>query len=306
MKVARTGFVAAFLVAAATFASGNAFAQGICGDCGAQVAGPKIDQAIRKVAQEMGLERTVGLLIGEIGTVEYVANGTMVDLEAATLGAAVPVSRFTYNVNMRLHASRLDFQSGNARTIRVVKDGKAWNETWSADGKKLATMTVGADVAAVRTQLQLFQPQVFITAAAFASGKMCFTLEVKDCTDATATVGQENGKTVITLNKDGNTYKGTVSATNRIQSVEGMIKLPSGTKRLVATYPSWRAGEVAEVPHDVATGAKALDKFHSGVYWPEKITWDLDGARVLDLTVTEGWNNPYTAYLDPEVLAQIK
>jgi hypothetical protein len=60
------------------------------------------------------------------------------------------------------------------------------------------------------------------------------------------------------------------------------------------------------VPHDVATGAKALDKFHSGVYWPEKITWDLDGTRVLDLTVTEGWNNPYTAYLDPEVLAQIK
>jgi len=298
--------LAAFVTVVGVEVGGSAFAQGICGDCGAQVAGPKIDQAIRKVAQEMGLERTIGLLIGEIGTVEYVANGTMVDLEAATLGQPVPVSKYVYNVNMRLHASRLDTLSGNTRSIRVVKDGKGWNETWSADGKKLTTTPVAADIAAVRAQLQLFQPQVFITAAAFASGKQCFTMETKECADATATVSQEGGKTVITLNRDGNTYKGTVSATNRIASIEGTVKLPSGTKRLLANYPSWRAGEKAEVPHDVATGANALDKFHSGVYWPEKITWDLDGTRVLDLTVTEGWNNPYTAYLDPEVLAQLK
>jgi hypothetical protein len=187
-----------------------------------------------------------------------------------------------------------------------VKDGKAWNETWSADGKKLTASPVSADIAAARTQLQLFQPQVFITAAAFASGKQCFTMEVKECSDATATVGQENGKTVITLTRDGTTYKGTVSATSRIQSIEGTIKLPSGAKKLVATYPSWRAGEKPEVPHDVAVGANALDKFHNGTYWPEKVMWDLDGTRVLDLTVTEGWANPYTAYLDPEVLAQLK
>jgi len=298
--------VAAFIAVATSVSAGNALAQGICGDCGAQVAGPKIDQAIRKVAQEMGLERTIGLLIGEIGIVEYVANGTMVDLEAATLGPAVQVSRFTYNVNMRMHASRLDFQTGNTRTIRVVKDGKGWNETWSADGKKLTTPPVTADVAAIRSQLQLFQPQAFITAAAFASGKQCFILEAKECTDATAMVGQEGGKSVITLTKDGNTYKGTVSATNRIQSIEGTLKLAGGSKKLVATYPSWRAGEKAEVAHDVAVGANALDKFHSGVYWPEKIMWDLDGTRVLDLTVTEGWANPFTSYLDPEVLAQLK
>src|SRR4051794_11641378 len=132
MKLLVRSVLIAVTVAAASSVSASAFAQNICGDCGAQVAGPKIDPAIRKVAQEMGLERTVGLLIGEIGTVEYVGNGTMVDLEAPTLGAAVPVSRYTYNTNMRLHASRLDVQSGATRTIRVVKDGKAWNETWSA------------------------------------------------------------------------------------------------------------------------------------------------------------------------------
>src|SRR3954469_19715296 len=154
MKFTTRGLVAASIAIMTAIGAGNAFAQGICGDCGAQVAGPKIDPGIRKVAQERGLERTIGLLIGEIGIVEYVANGTMVDLDAATLGPAVPVSRYTYNVNMRLHASRLDTQNGNTRSIRVVKDGKGWNEAWSGDGKTLRATPVSADIATARSQLQ--------------------------------------------------------------------------------------------------------------------------------------------------------
>ena len=53
-----------------------------------------------------------------------------------------------------------------------------------------------------------------------------------------------------------------------------------------------------------AEGKEALDKYHSGTYWPSHITHELDGVKVLDLTMSEGWANPYVVFPDPELLAR--
>ena len=304
MKFWWKGAMAASVMAAASLVGGSAFAQSPCPVCGPQAEAKKIDPAIYHVADEMGLVRSTSLLIGQMHIIEMAGSGKMVDLEAATLGQPVDVSKITWNVNMQLHASRVTYQAGSTQTIRVVKNGRGWNETWTADKKKLNTAPVDPAVAALRSQLVWFEPHAFITAAAFASDKKCLLDTAKACSNAVS-VGQENGKTVITVEMDGTTYKGTVDAKNRIASVEGTIKLPGGAaKKLVATYGPWRSGEKIEVPHDPDYGKNSMDQFHNGNYFPEKITWDLDGTRVLDLAITAGWGNPYTVYPEPELLAK--
>ena len=47
-----------------------------------------------------------------------------------------------------------------------------------------------------------------------------------------------------------------------------------------------------------------MDKYHSGTYWPSRVTHEVDGTKVLDLTITEGWANPYVVFPDPELLAK--
>jgi hypothetical protein len=34
------------------------------------------------------------------------------------------------------------------------------------------------------------------------------------------------------------------------------------------------------------------------------VTHEVDGMKVLDLTITEGWANPYVVFPDPELLAK--
>ncbi len=297
-------------VAAATFVgAGSSYAQGPCPQCGPQVQIKDVDKAIGEAAQSMGLVRAILQTIGQMNNYEYVANGSWVDLEAATLGQPQPVSKIVWNVHQQLWASRM--QVSGVAAHRVVKGNRAWDETWFEEKGKAGTVkkirTNPADGAAkLRAQLVWLEPHAFLSHVAFAANKKCLLTEAKAC-ETKWSKGEENGLTTLSVEINGVTYKGTLDAKKRIGSIEAKLDLPSGAgKTVVAKYTQWRAGETdTNDPKDrAAQGPKALDKFHNGLYWPEKVVWELDGQKVLDLTVTEGWGNPYTIYPEPELLAK--
>jgi len=268
---------------------------------GPAVAVKDIDPAIRAAAEVLGIVRTRALVIGQVNLPEFVGKGTVVDLEASGSAKPVEVSRYAYAVALQIPASRLDFEGPQTpRTIRVVKGNRAWNESWNADKTKLSTSP--SDNAAYRAQMMWLSPHAFVHAAAFASAKKC--LDGKACTTPIK-VAQDNGRTVIEVEINGVTYKGTMGADKRPERIEAMVKMPGGaTKKLVATYAEYRTGEKPDAGFGLAEGKEALDKYHSGTYWPSRVTHEVDGVKVLDLTISEGWANPYTVFPDPELLAK--
>jgi hypothetical protein len=289
------------LLATAAFAACALCAQGASAQgWGPQVAVKDIDPVIRAAAEVMGMVRTRALVIGQVNLPELSGKGAMVDLEAATPSSAVEVSRYNYAVALHIPAARLDYEGAQTpRTIRVVKSNRAWNEAWSADKTKLSTTP--SDKASFRAQMMWMQPHAFLHAAAFFSGKKC--LDGKAC-NTPVRVAQENGKSVIEFQIDGHAYKATMGADKRPEHIETMITVGGASKKLVATYADYRTGEKPDAGFGLAEGKDALDRYHSGTYWPSRIVHDVGGMKVLDLTVTEGWANPYQVFPDPELLAK--
>jgi hypothetical protein len=268
---------------------------------GPTIAVKDIDPVIRAAAEVLGIIRTRALVIGQVNLPEYVGKGTIVDLEATGAAQPVEVSRYTYAIALHLQASRLDFEGPQTpRTIRVVKGNRAWNESWNDDKTKLSTSP--SSNAAYRSQLMWLSPHAFMHAAAFASGKKC--LDGKACnTPVKAT--QDGGRTAIEVEVNGTTYKATLGADKRPERIEAMVTMPGGgSKKLTASYADYRTGEKPDAGFGLAEGKEALDKYHSGTYWPSRITHEVDGMKVLDLTITEGWANPYVVFPDPELLAK--
>jgi hypothetical protein len=268
---------------------------------GPAVAVKDIDPAIRAAAEVLGVVRTRALVIGQVNLPEYVGKGTIVDLEATGAAQPVEVTRYAYAIALQLQASRLDFEGPQtSRTIRVVKGNRAWNESWSEDKTKLSTSP--SSNATYRSQLMWLSPHAFLHAAAFASGKKC--LDGKAC-NTPVKVTQDGGRTTIETEVNGTTYKATLGADKRPERIEAMVTMPGGgSKKLVASYADYRTGEKPDGGFGLAEGKEALDKYHSGTYWPSRVTHELDGVKVLDLTISEGWANPYVVFPDPELLAK--
>jgi hypothetical protein len=311
MKAATRILIASIASAGALFLAPGAWAQSPCPQCGSQVAIKDIPKVLGEAATAMGLVRSQALLIGQINDYEIAGSGTMVDLEAPTLGAPVEISRYTANVQQQQWASRVDFEGPKTpRVIRVVKGNKAWNESWYEEKTKFGPVkklkTEPADASAtLRRQLVWLEPHGFFTQVAFAAGKKCLAEQVKACTTPYG-ITEEGGKTVLSVEINGQTYKGTLDAKKRIGTIETTLSLPSGSKTVVATYTGWRTGaaDTNNAKDLTAEGDAALDKFHNGIYWPEKITYEIGGTKVLDITVNGGWGNPYTVYPEPELIAQ--
>ena len=295
---------AAMAIAAVALSAERASAQGPPASpqaWGPTVAVKDIDPAIRAAAEVLGIVRTRALVIGQVNLPEFVGKGTMVDLEATGSPRSVELSRYTYAIALYLQAARLDFEGPQTpRTIRVVKGNRAWNEAWSDDKTKLSTSP--SDNAAHRAQVMWLSPHAFLHAAAFASGKKCF--DGKACTTPIK-VAQEAGRTVVEVEVSGTTYKATMGTDKRPERIETIVTLPGGAaKKIVAMYSDYRTGEAPDAGFGTSFGQGALDKYHSGTYWPSRVVHEVDGTKVLDITVTEGWANPYQVFPEPELLAK--
>jgi hypothetical protein len=290
---ARVVLIATVAVATAGLSGPAAFAQftpANTGYWGTEIPAKEIDPAIRAAADALGMVRDSRLVIGQVNLLEYVGSGTMVDLESATPGRPIEVSKFSYATALQIPASRFDFEAANARTIRVIKKDRAWNE------EKPGINPSASNNAAYRAQAIWLMPHAAIHAAAFASAKKC--LDGKPC-DVPLQIAKEDGKTVLTTSVNGQSYKTTLGADNRPERVEATIAMPGGaSKKVVSMYSGYRNGQ--------SLGQQALDKFHSGTYWPGRIVQEIDGAKVLDITITEGWSNPYIIFPEPELLAKAK
>jgi hypothetical protein len=257
---------------------------------GVEIPAKEIDPAIRAAAEALGLVRDSRLVIGQVNLLEYVGSGTMTDPEAAPGSPPLDVSKFSYAVALQIPASRLDFESANGRTVRVVKKDRAWNE------ETPGVNPTPSNNAAYRAQAMWLMPHAAIHAAAFASAKKC--LDGKPC-DVPLQVSKEGGKTVVVASVNGQSYKTTLGADNRPEKVEATLAMPGGgSKKVVSTYSAYRNGQ--------SLGQQALDKFHSGTYWPGHIVQEIDGNKVLDITISEGWSNPYVIFPEPELLAKAK
>jgi hypothetical protein len=214
-------------------------------------------------------------------------------------------------VQQQQWAQRTDVEGPSyPRSIRVVKGKRAWDESWYSEKTKVGTLnklkTAAADdKSAIRQALVWLEPHAFFTQVAFAAGKKCLEAANKPCTTPWS-VKDEGGKTVLSVEIAGRTYTGSLDAKKRIGTVETTLPIGGAQKKIVATYTGWRTGaQDTNNPKDLsAEGEKALDKFHNGVFWPEKIVWELDGAKVLDVTVEGGWGNPYSVYPEPELIAK--
>ena len=291
--VAKVVLLATAAIATTGLGGPAAFAQftpANTGYWGTEIPARGIDPIIRAAADALGLVRDSRLVVGQVNLLEYVGAGTMMDVESATPGRQIEVSKFSYAVALQIPASRLDFESANTRTVRVVKKDRAWNE------EKPGINPSASNNAAYRAQAIWLMPHAAIHAAVFAAATKC--LDGKTC-DVPLQIGKEDGKTVLATSVNGVSYKTTLDADNRPERVEAAIALPGGaSKKVVSMYSGYRNGQ--------SLGQRALDKFHSGTYWPGRIVQEIDGAKVLDITITEGWSNPYQIFPEPELLAKGK
>jgi hypothetical protein len=289
--VAKVVLLATVSAAGAALSGQGALAQftpANTGYWGTEIPSKDIDPVLKEAANALGLIRDSRLVIGQVNLFEYVGHGTMMDAESAN--RPIELSKFSYAVAVQIPASRLDYEAGGARTVRVVKKERAWNE------EKPGINPSPSANAAYRAQLMWLMPHAAIHAAVLASAKKC--LDGKAC-EVPLQIGKEDGKTVLNTSVNGVPYKTTLGADNRPERVEATIALPGGaTKKVVGIYSGYRNGQ--------SLGQQALDKFHSGTYWPGQIVHEIDGAKVLDITVTEGWSNPYQIFPDPELLAKAK
>lgn len=291
--VAKLVLLATVAAASAGLGRQPAFAQytpANTGFWGTEIPSKEVDPAIRAAANALGLIRDTRLVIGQVNLLEYVGSGTIVDVESTAPGRQIEVSKFRYAVALQIPASRLDFETASGRTVRVVKKEQAWNEE---------TPGVNASPsgnAAYRAQAMWLMPHATIHAAVFASAKKC--LDGKAC-DVPLQIAKEDGKTVLIVSINGQPYKTTLGSDNRPERVEATIAMPAGgSKKVVSIYSGYRNGQ--------SLGQTALDKFHTGTYWPGRIIQEIDGAKVLDITLTEGWSNPYQIFPEPELLAKSK
>lgn len=270
--------------------------------------GPQVDAkvmhpVIKAAGEVMGLIRTRANTIGNVNLPEIEGEGTMIDVEA---GATAPV-QVKYKLSSAIYegpAQRLTIEGPNTpKSIRVVKGKRAWNETWNREMTKISTTPADA-TATYRAQMVFFQPHTFINAAALASVKKA--LDGKDA-EVPFKVSTEGNKSVVEMTQNGVAYKATMGTDKRPERIEANVTTPQGaSKKVVATFFNWRAGEKPDAGFSPVMGdnAKVLDKFHNGTYWPSRIVHEVDGTKTLDITLKAGWANPFEIYPEPELLAK--
>ncbi|HSG66535.1 MAG TPA: hypothetical protein VLD39_16115, partial [Gammaproteobacteria bacterium] len=232
---------------------------------------------IEAAAEALGMVRGVQRRMDSINTVEFTGTGTLSVPEPGGSWTQYAVTSVTVGMSYHIPALRWDMSRAGAdgageRTIHVVNGVRAWNERQPG----VDAEPVDGGVAERRRQIWL-TPHGIIRAA----------VEAEAQSPGSVTVATENGRTTLAVVVDAERFVVTLDANSRPERVATTIEHPLlGRTRLEAVYSGY------------------VDWPLLDVYFPSRIVQTLGEHTILDLTITEFFQNPYVVFPTPEQLAR--
>jgi hypothetical protein len=288
----RTATLATALVAATMLGGHSALAQtNMVGSFGPNVVRDDVkDVILEDAAWNLGMLREANFNYNRLTFVEYTGHGTLLDLEK---GAAAPaeISRFTMTIGLAYPAARYDFEGpGTERTIRAFNADRVWDE---GPEPGFNPDYVDEAVLPLRRGLVFLWPHMFTRAAAYAKVGRC--IDGKTCEVPVSVTELPDGKAEVKVTVYGTEYTGILSAQRYYETISATLKMPDGSdKPLTAEFTTFRDGQIG------VNLENPMDKFYTGVYFPETFAIKSGDEVVLELTPTEAWANPFAIFPGPD------
>lgn len=232
---------------------------------------------IEAAADALGMVRTVARRMDSINAVQFSGTGGLRLPQSNGDWASYDITDMTVGMSYYIPAMRWDMtrtldDGSEQRTIRVVREDRAWDE--EEPGVNPIPVTG-------RTDRRL--RQIWLT----PHGIMRAAVEAEAARPGSVSVGSAGGKTTLTVEVNGTPMTAMLNDDNRPERVELMIDHPVlGRTQLAASYSGY------------------LDWPILDVYFPSRIVHTLGDEIALDLTVTEFFQNPYVVFPTPEQLAR--
>jgi len=173
---------------------------------------------------------------------------------------------------MRWDMTRTQADGSEQRTIHVVREDRAWDET-----------EPGINPTPVTGQTSQRLRQIWLT----PHGIIRAAVEAEAARPGSVSVGSASGKTTLTVEVNGTPMMATLDDDNRPERVELTIDhAVLGRMQLAASYTGYMDWPILDV------------------YFPSRIVHTLGDEISLDLTITEFFQNPYVVFPTPEQLAR--
>ena len=239
--------------------------------CDAQA--PNIDETIEDVAYALGTLRGVQRRMDSMNTLQFSGHGTSNILGDDGQWTSYEITSATIGINYFIPAVRSDVtriaEDGNEeRIIEVARADRAWNERLPG----VDPTEVNGEVAE-RTQQIWLTPHGVITAAVHNPNSV--------------TVDNVSGQTILSVEVDGLSVVARLDENSRPAVVEMMIDHPVlGETLLEAEYTGYIDWPILDV------------------YFPSNIVHRLGGEVVLEMTVSDFYQNPYVIFPTPELLSR--
>lgn len=232
---------------------------------------------IEAAANALGMVRTVQRRMDSINAVQFSGTGGMRVPQAGGGWMSYDITNATVDMSYYIPAMRWDMTRTQAdgseqRTIRVVREDRAWDEA-----------EPGVNPAPVTGQTAGRLRQIWLT----PHGIIRAAVEAEAARPGSVSVGSVGGKTTLTVEVNGTPMTATLDDDNRPERVELTIDHSVlGRTQLAATYTGYMDWPILDV------------------YFPSRIVHTLDDEISLDLTITEFFQNPYVVFPTPEQLAR--
>ncbi len=240
--------------------------------CDAQ--SPNVDETIEDLALALGTLRGVQRRMDSMNTLQFSGHGTSTTIDEDGQRVSYEITAATVGINYFIPAVRMDVtrigQDGNEeRIIEVAREDRAWNESLPG----IDPVEVDDSEAYERLQQVWLTPHGVITAAVHNADSV--------------TIGNDSGQTVLSVEIDGMPISATLDENSRPAIVEMTIDHPSlGETVLEAEYTDYIDWPILDV------------------YFPSRIVHRLGGEVVLDMTVSDFYQNPYVIFPTPELLSR--
>jgi hypothetical protein len=240
--------------------------------CEAQT--PSVSEALEETALALGTIRGVQRRMDSINTLQFSGNGTYNVPGHNGEWTSYELRDATVGINYFIPAIRMDMTligpDGNEeRLVQVARGDRAWDERLP-----------GVDPTDVSDQeVQQRAQQIWLT----PHGVITAAVQNPD----NVAIETESGQTIMTVEIDGMPVTARLDENARPAVVEMMVEHPVlGETLLSAEYTDYIDWPILDV------------------YFPSQIVHRLGGEVVLEMTVSDFYQNPYVIFPTPELLSR--